>query len=126
MHARNRATKDLKKFPPSVWTVSALKRELYEFFGCLYHGHTFSPFRDVTTLGDTLAQRYEQTIARLQRITGAGYTVEVVWECQFDKDILPRHPELKQHPIVQHAPLNTRDVLYGGPNRGYGSSLRDT
>ena len=27
---------------------------------------------------------------------------------------LPRHPELKHHPIVQHAPLNTRDVPYGG------------
>jgi len=37
-----------------------------------------------------------------------------VWGCQFDKDILLRHPELKEHPIVQHAPLNTRDVLYGG------------
>ena len=41
-------------------------------------------------------------------------TVEVVWECQFDKDILPRHPELKHLPILQDAPLNTRDVLYGG------------
>ena len=48
-----------------------------------------------------------------KRITFAGDTVEVVWECQFDKDILPRHPELKQHPIIQHAPLNTRDFLYG-------------
>ena len=51
---------------------------------------------------------------RLQSVTGAGYTVEVVWECQFDKDILPGHPELKHHRIVQHASLNTRDVLYGG------------
>ena len=64
-------------------------------------------------VGDTLAERYEQTMARLQRITGTGYTVEVVWESQFDKDILPHHPELKHHPIVHHAPLNTRDVLYG-------------
>ena len=53
---------------------------------------------------------------RLQRITGAGYTVEVEWECQIDKDILPLQPELKHHPIVQHAPLNTRDALYGGRN----------
>ena len=53
-------------------------------------------------------------MARLQRITGAGYTVEVVWECQFDKDILPHHSELKHRPILQHAPLNNRDVLYGG------------
>jgi hypothetical protein len=51
---------------------------------------------------------------RIQRIIGAGYTVEMVWECQFDKDILPRHPELKHHPVVQHPRLNTRDVLYGG------------
>ena len=50
---------------------------------------------------------------RLQRITGTGYTVEVVLECQLDKDILPRYPKLKHHSVVQHAPLNTRDVLYG-------------
>jgi len=51
-------------------------------------------------------------MARLQQIRNAVYTVEVVWESQFDKDILPHHPELKQHPIVQHTPLNTRDALY--------------
>ena len=50
---------------------------------------------------------------RLQRTTGARYIVEVVWEYQFDKNILPRNPELKQHFILQHVPLNTRDVLYG-------------
>ena len=44
-------------------------------------------------------------MARLQRITSAGYTVEIVRECQFDKDILPQHREMKQHPIVRHAPL---------------------
>jgi len=52
-------------------------------------------------------------MARLQGITSAGCTVEVVWECQFDKDILTHHRELKQHPIFQQAPLNTRDALYG-------------
>ena len=78
-------------------------------------GHTCLPYRDVTNLrGDTLAQRYEQTMERLQRIRVAGYTMEVVWECQFDKEIMPRYPEMKHHPILQHAPLNTRDVLYGG------------
>jgi len=40
------------------------------------------------------------------------YAVEVVWHCQFDRDILAHHPELK-HPIVQHGPLNTRGALYG-------------
>ena len=92
-----------------------LKRELCTSFSEVFHGHTCLPFRYVTTLGgDTLAERYERAMARLQQITSAGYTVEVVLECQFDKDILPHHSELKLNPIVQHAPLNTRDALYGG------------
>ena len=51
-------------------------------------------------------------MARLQLIIGAGYTVDAVWEYQFDKDNLPRHPKLKYHPLVQHAHLNSLDVLY--------------
>jgi hypothetical protein len=39
--------------------------------------------------GDTLAQRYEQTIACIEEIANAGYQVEVQWEYRFDKDILP-------------------------------------
>jgi hypothetical protein len=75
------------------------------------------PYRDTATLGrdnDTLAQRYEQTMTRLEQITKAGYEVEIVWECEFDRDILPKHPELRNNPLVEHAPLNTRDALYGG------------
>ena len=55
-----------------------------------------------------------KTMARLQRITGVGYTVEVVWECQLNKHVLPRHPELKHHTTVHRAPFHIRDVLYGG------------
>ena len=115
-HARNGSEYRPPELPRlSVDRFFAQKRTVYEFFGCLYHGHTCLPFRYVTILGgDTLAPRYEQTMETLQRITGAGYTVEVVLDYQFDKDILPRHSELKHHPILQHAPLNTRDVLYGG------------
>jgi hypothetical protein len=64
--------------------------------------------------GDTLAERYEKTMARLAKITEAGYQVEVQWECEFDKGILAAHLELEAHPIVLHEPLNTRDALYGG------------
>ena len=115
-HARNGRGYSPPELPRMrVGGFCAEKRTVYEFFGCPYHGHTCLPFRDVTTLGgDTLAQRYEQTMTRLQRITGAGYTVMLVRECKFDKDILQRHPEMKHYPIVQHAPLNKRDVLYGG------------
>ena len=63
--------------------------------------------------GDTLAQRYERTMVRLEQIKQAGYQVEVQWECDFDKGILLDNTELKLHPVVQHSPLNTRDPLYG-------------
>jgi G:T-mismatch repair DNA endonuclease (very short patch repair protein) len=68
------------------------------------------PYLDTATLGqddDTLAQRYEHTMARLEQITKAVYEVNVMWECEFDRDILPKHPKLRNHPLVQHAPLNT-------------------
>ena len=53
-------------------------------------------------------------MARLERITQAGYQVEVKWECHFDSEIMPHHTELKTHAVVQHSLLNTRDVLCGG------------
>ena len=84
-------------------------------FRMLLAMHICLMYRDVTTgAGDTLAQRYERTIAGLEQITQAGYQVEVEWECDFDKGILADHPELKTHSVVQHSWLNTRDALYGG------------
>jgi predicted nucleic acid binding AN1-type Zn finger protein len=62
--------------------------------------------------GDTLAKRYEKTMARLVQITQTVYQVEIQWECEFDKGILAALHELKKHPIVQHEPLITRDALY--------------
>jgi len=44
---------------------------------------------------DTLSERYEQTMARLKQITRAGYQIEVEWECNFDSENMPHHPELK-------------------------------
>ena len=86
---------------------------VYEFCGCYWHGHRCLPYRDVTTWArDTLAQRYERTMARLEQITRAGYQLELQWECDFDKGISADHPELKLFPVVQHSPLNTRDALY--------------
>ena len=82
--------------------------------GCFFHGCVkCQPFRDLKTLGeDTLAERYERTTARLELITNAGYTVKVMWECQFDESqIVEMKPQLLTHPIVTHSPLHTRDTL---------------
>jgi hypothetical protein len=72
-------------------------------------------YRDTATLGQdaaTHAQCYEQTMARLEQIIQAGDHVDVMWLCKFDRDILPKYPELRNHPLVQHTPLNTRDAIY--------------
>ena len=126
LHARN-----VREFrPPELSNLSVdgfcpETKTVYEILGCFFHGDTCQPFRDVTTLrGDTLAERYEKTMARLQQLTSVGYTVEVVWECQFDRDILPHHPEHLQHPIVQSGRLNTRDALYGFEPRPWFSIIR--
>jgi hypothetical protein len=62
-----------------------------------------------TSGGDTLAERYEQTLARIEQIKQAGYHVIPEWECEFDE-----RPELLVHPTIKHAPLITRDALYCG------------
>ena len=85
--------------------------------GCFFQGCVIcQPFRDLKTTGDdTLAERYERTVARLELITNAGYTVKVMWECEFqDSLIVEMKPQLLSHPIVIHNPLHTRDALYGG------------
>jgi len=87
-------------------------RTIYEIFWCHFHGHTCQPFSDVITLnGDTLAERYERTMARLEQMTRAGYLVKVQWECEFH-DV--GKSEVLAHPIAQQSPLRTRDALYGG------------
>jgi hypothetical protein len=87
LHGSNGKERELPELP--VIRVDGLceeTRTVYEFMGCYWHGHTSMPFRDVATLcgGDTLAERYEQAMARLERVTSAGYTVKVQWECEFD------------------------------------------
>jgi hypothetical protein len=64
----------------------------------------------VKTLGgDTLAERYEQTMARIEQINQAGYHVITKWECEFDEKT-----EWLMHTIIKHKPLITRDALYVG------------
>jgi len=116
-HARNGREFRPPELPHfSVDGYCAETRTVYEFLGCYYHGCMCQPFRDVKTLGgETLSERYAQTLARIQQIESAGYNVKIQWECKFDEDrIVEQNPELLVHPTVRHAPLITRDALYGG------------
>ena len=52
-----------------------------------------STYRDVTIeAGETLAQRYEKTIPRLEQLKQTGYQAAEQWECDFDKGILEDLP----------------------------------
>jgi hypothetical protein len=66
------------------------------------------PFRDMPIAcgGGTLAERYDNTMARLERIARAGYNIEVKWECEFE-------PPEDTRVAEQQQPLGTRDALYG-------------
>jgi hypothetical protein len=66
---------------------------------------------------ETLQGRYEETMARLQRIKDAGYTVVSIWECEF-RNLLLQNPglekELGSHSYVKNPPINIRDALFWG------------
>ena len=108
-HARNGREFRPPELPHySVDGYCAEIRTIYEFLRCYYHGCKFQSFQDVKTLasGERLAERYEQTLARIEQLKSAGYTVKVRWECEFEGA-----DDLRTHPIVRHVPLNTRDAL---------------
>ena len=114
-HARNGREYRPPEFPHySVDGYCAETRPIYEFLGCYYHGCKCQPFRDVKTLasGETLTERYEQTLARIEQLKSAGYAVKVQWECEFEG--ADDDDDLRTHLIVRHVPMSTRDALYGG------------
>jgi len=56
----------------------------FEFLGCYYSNHTSQTYSDVIKMcGDTLAERYELTMERIEQIRREAYLVEVLWECEF-------------------------------------------
>ena len=67
MHARNGREYRLPEL--SFFSVDCYcpeTRTVYEFFGCHFHGCKCRSFRDLLTLrGDTLTERYEQTMNRI-------------------------------------------------------------
>jgi len=77
------ANTDCLNYLNSVLMVIVQRRiQCTGFVGCHWHGCPCQSFRDViTTNEDTLAARYEQTMARLEQITRAGYLDKVKWEC---------------------------------------------
>jgi hypothetical protein len=77
-----------------------------EYLGCFWHGCLCMPNRHkpIGNTEETLENRYEETMARLQKIKDAGYTVVSIWGCEFRK-LLHNTPGLENESLVCSSPL---------------------
>lgn len=88
-------------------------RNIYEFFGCYFHGcpKCYHPDEICKRRSrKTMKELYDNTLKRLDIIKDYFHTkvnIHTIWECEFDKNKYPKvDPHLK--------PINKRDAFYGG------------
>lgn len=87
-------------------------KQIFEFQGCYYHGHTCitakrnSPLVEDAT--DTLDARYKRTLSKNARLKNTEYELIEMWECQYNSNID------NNHPLLAFTPLSPRDAFYGG------------
>ena len=93
------------------------KRIIYEFHGCVWHGcskcylpDTLNPVNE-TSMRDLL----EGTVRKIERFRKLGYTVQVLWECEFHQQ-LATNPEMKDfvRNLNLDTPLEPRHGFFGG------------
>lgn len=88
-----------------------------EFLGC--HFHSCPKCTDHTRINPTTTKlrkgEYEHTLKRLAFIESEGYKVNVIWECDFKKE-MEENSNLKAFVEAQHVttPLKPVDTLFGG------------
>ena len=115
-HACNEREYRLPELPHfSVDGYCTETNKVNDFFGCSWNGCPCQTFRDViTTNGDTLAARYEQTMARFEHnscsIPGQSSAGMWIWRCWYIKTRTARPPISVSEPSV------FRDALSGGRN----------
>ena len=93
---------------------------VYEFYGCFWHGcprcHPGNRHaKHATNPDQTMEELWRATLAKEAALRWAGYTLEIMWEC--DWDILCEHdPTVKQFvpdfSLVE--PLQPRHAFFGG------------
>ena len=93
---------------------------VFEFMGCLWHGcpacHKHQRWRQYGANPDrSLAELYEATQAKLERLRHAGFQVVVQWECQWQRQI-ESTPSLSSFlsSLTSTPPLQPRDAFFGG------------
>lgn len=96
-------------------------RNVYEFFGCYWHGHTCIKGNQrmafLSEAPHTHDERYAKTLKSTEKLRSYGYNVKEIWECEFDA-LKRNNDEYKRlilnHPLLLNDKLNPRDAFYGG------------
>ena len=58
-------------------------RDIYEFLGCFFHGHSCVTWKNKITQ----KERYDKTVNRIGFLEQKGYTIHRIWQCEFQKQI---------------------------------------
>ncbi|GAB0089614.1 hypothetical protein DMENIID0001_041890 [Sergentomyia squamirostris] len=109
----NRCIKYEVKIPGTRYIADGFdvnSNTVYSFEGCYFHGHTCFRNRGAVSTknpNDTMQNRYESTIKRLDRIRQLGYNVESIWECNF------RRPSTKtvKFTLLKRVCIDDNDTL---------------
>ena len=114
-HARNGGEVKVGKF-----RVDGLyEKTIFEFHGCVWHGcPRCYRRRDIIspTSALTMHERYEETVKRTKALERAGYRVEEMWECDFNRARKenPRMAAFLKTEPSEESPLCPRDAFFGG------------
>lgn len=80
--------------------------EVREFYGCFYHGCPHCCPSNVN--------KYNKTMERHQKIIDAGFKLESIWECEWNR-IKKKNDVVNILEQIQHLePLRVRDAFFGG------------
>lgn len=107
---------------------SSVKGIIYEFQGCYFHGclKCFQFNRDkIMGHGESFNECYENTIRKVEKMRNYGYTVKVMWECEWEA-IKLENPNIREfiesHPLRSKITLNPRDAFFGGRTENFVTS----
>lgn len=114
-HAANQGERDLDI--PGVGKVDGYDEEnktVYEYNGCLFHGcdRCYPPEMAHPLSGKPMHQLLRETVRKAQKIRAHGYTVETMWECEWET--LKAQGRSLARPFSVTERLRMRDAFYGG------------
>lgn len=90
---------------------------VFEFYGCWYHGckscykgEVVHPYRRIP-----MSEIFAETVQRQQFIADQGYTVESIWEHEYD-ELIKQNADFEAFAstVEQTIDLNPRDAFFGG------------